>query len=92
MNWLTRWLAEGRESRCAVAAAVAHFEAATGTRANRSMCSVIAEAPDRSVVRVCYGGTRPQRRAWFCVPRHGAAPICEVSWEEAHGLGESAWR
>lgn len=69
---LSRWLEARRQRKAAIAAAVRHFEAATGARALRSMSWVIGCEPRGAVVRVCAEGhVKPPRRTWYVVGQFG---------------------
>lgn len=88
---IARWFAWRRHEHEAVEAAIAHLARTTGEQTHRGMCKVVADAPERSVVRLCYGMTRPPRRAWFAVSRTEEPAIRELTWEEAQALGEKPW-
>lgn len=83
--------AEARE-REAVAHAIRSFEQTNkGQQALREMCIVIYSDADKCIVRVCYGATRPPRRAFFEVRTGGG--IGEVTLRDAKDhYGETRWR
>ena len=89
---LARWFALPNPQNGAIEAAIAHFTAATGQQASGYMCRVLVVEPERTVVRLCYGSTRPPKRVWFSVPEKREQPIQELTWEEAQELGERPWR
>jgi hypothetical protein len=86
---ISRWFADRARRRERVAGAIRHFEVG-GQRAIRGMCAAIAEETRGTIVRVCYGDTRPPRRSWFLVGKDG--DVTELSWSETERLGERPWR
>jgi hypothetical protein len=62
-SWFGRWLAGVDAAETEVEAAISHFEAATGEQAVRSMSRALARDEEQAVVRICYGSTKPPRRA-----------------------------
>ncbi len=85
----SRWRAARARRRTLVVSAIREFETA-GRRAIRGMCSIIGEEARGTVVRVCYGDTRPPRRAWFVIGPDGS--VAELPWAEAQRLDMCAWR
>jgi hypothetical protein len=89
---LSRWLERRRRHRSAVAAAVRHFEATTGTEALPGISTVIGEEPRGLVVRVCHDDeVKPPRRSWYVVGDDGVV-AAELSFAEAGRFGERLWR
>ena len=60
-------IAQHRIHRAAISAAVTAFRLNSDERPSKSMTVVVASDDDRLIVRVCFGTTRPPRRAWFAV-------------------------
>jgi hypothetical protein len=66
-KFVSDWLKRRRRHLQADLTAVRHFEKTTGNRSHWSMCCVLGEDERGSVVRVCYGRSKPPRRAWYAV-------------------------
>jgi hypothetical protein len=90
-NWLRCWRDERARVRDAERRALAAFEA-TG-RGRGYMMWVVRADERETVIRVCFGDTRPPHRSWFLVPSELGAPVRELSYDEVVPMGEStAWR
>jgi hypothetical protein len=72
-------------------AAVAHFKRTDNSFVVRSMSGIWEEIDNGYVVRICYGNTRPPRRAWFFVSSD-AKSVVRMSEEEAKPYNKGTWR
>ena len=72
--WLRLPRSERIRRRMAQKTAMQAFESATGNRPN--WANIIQTESHRTFVRVCYGNTRPPRRAYFAVDNETLA--CEA--------------
>ena len=72
-------------------AAIAHFKTSDNRVVLRSMSGIWEETDNGYVVRICYGNTRPPRRAWFFV-RSDAKSVVRMSDEEAKPYNQGTWR
>jgi hypothetical protein len=91
LRWLVSWIDRVRRRRLARAAARRHLEATTGQRSHLVGSTVLGEHAGGLVVRVCYGDTKPPRRAWYLIGAGGRVAR-SVSWDEAESVGERPWR
>jgi hypothetical protein len=89
--WLRRRGAERKRIREAERRALAAFQA-TG-RGRGYMTWIVRSDAGETVVRVCFGDTRPPHRSWFLVPLEPDAPVRELSYDDVVPMGESkVWR
>ena len=72
-------------------AAIAHFKTMDHSVVVRSMSTIWEETDNGYVVRICYGNTRPPRRAWFFVSSD-AMSVVRMSEEEAKPYNQGTWR
>ena len=72
-------------------AAIALFKTTDNRVVLRSMSGIWEEADNGYVVRICYGNTRPPRRAWFLVSSD-AKSVVRMSDEEAKPYNQGTWR
>jgi hypothetical protein len=54
------------------------------------MARVLDDNDDRAVVRLCFGNSKPPRRAWVSV-RHGDASVEPLTWDDVVPFGEKPW-
>jgi hypothetical protein len=90
IEWFRRQQAERRRIREAERRAVAAFEA-TG-RGTVAWTGIVSSNAQETVIRVCFGHTRPPTRNWFAVSSQPDAPVRELSWDEVVPMGEKPWR
>jgi hypothetical protein len=88
INPLAKWFGRLRHRRAAISMAVMYFEKTKMLKAHRRISKVIAEEDGGYIVRVCFGHTKPRRRAWITVnvPK---STIKEVSFNSVRQYGET---
>jgi hypothetical protein len=89
-SWIRRWTLGRRYIREAKRRAVAAFDG-TG-RGPVAWIDVLQSDDRRTIIRVCFGNTRPANRSWFLVPAHSDGEVRELTFEEVAPMGEVAWR
>ena len=87
---IKRFFAERRLKATAIDVALRHFESSTGESGIRPMCAVLHRDAKGSVVRVCYGNTRPPRRTWFFIASDGIQ-VSTMTFDDVVAFGEKPW-
>lgn len=67
-----------------------HFVEQYGKDDHRSWARVIAAVDGGFVLRLCYGHTKPPRRAYFRID--GDGNVSEMEFAEVRKYGERPWR
>lgn len=87
---IRKFFDDRRKERKVIGRAVDCFEKTKGQKTHRGQSIIIYSDGEKSVVRVCYGTSKPPRRAFYEV--HTSGKIVGITFHEAKAYGERRWR
>lgn len=88
-KWLQHRIKKSSRKREALKRATEVFELEKNESSHQGLSSIIDYNEIRCIVRICYGHTKPPRRAFYSVPLEGK--IKELNFNEVTQYGEELW-
>ena len=74
-----------RLGRAAVSIALATFTSSSNEQAHAHLSHVVWSDEARLIVQICFGTTRPPRRAWFSVTRDNLS-VTPMTFEQVNAV------